>query len=87
MAYVAVDDALGTLQSTRFALMEALGRAGLPHALTFPEYIPHATLGLVPDGHLWSGPCPEMPLSLLTTAHVSVDSGQPETVSFAEQQV
>ena len=87
VAYVAVDDALGTLQSTRFALMEALGRAGLPHALTFPEYIPHATLGLVPDGHLWSGPCPEMPLSLLTTAHVSVDSGQPETVSFAEQQV
>ena len=83
VAYMAVDDALGTLQSTRFALMEALAGAGFPHSLTFPEYIPHATLGTVPDGCDWNGPCPEMPLSGLFSAHVSVDDGAVETVRFA----
>ena len=85
VAYMAVDDALGTLAATRFALMEALGGAGFPHALTFQEYVPHATLGIVPDGSDWNGPTPEMPLSGMFSAHISVADGATEAVEFCYQ--
>jgi 2'-5' RNA ligase len=48
-----------SLYGVREALISELQFAGLPVDLTFPEWVPHTTLGYLDPGEEWDGPVPE----------------------------